>query len=322
MSYILDALRRADSERERGAVPGLHAQAIPLSAEEPPAPPGAPAGTPAGRWIALGLGAGLLIALGAWWLSASDEADFPVPAAPALPAPPPTAPPRPEPTLSIPAPAPFAAPAAPPAAPARTAARPVAPPRSVAEMGGGGEDVPGAAPSRADPTFAPSRSAAPETARAPRGTERGSSGTAFAPAPQGVPGAPATAGPGNGAGTAPGAAQAAAPRAAAPPPPVSTAAPAGTGVAALATPPGAAAASAAGGRIYAPNELPEEIRRQIPGLSIGGSVYSESAASRFLIVNGQVRHEGDQAAPEVTLEKIKLRSAVMIFRGYRFELGY
>ena len=26
MSYILDALRRADAERERGAVPSLHAQ--------------------------------------------------------------------------------------------------------------------------------------------------------------------------------------------------------------------------------------------------------------------------------------------------------
>lgn len=30
MSYILDALKRADSERERGAVPGLHAQPVPL----------------------------------------------------------------------------------------------------------------------------------------------------------------------------------------------------------------------------------------------------------------------------------------------------
>ena len=29
MSYILDALRRADAERERGAVPGLHAQPVP-----------------------------------------------------------------------------------------------------------------------------------------------------------------------------------------------------------------------------------------------------------------------------------------------------
>ena len=30
MSYILDALKRADSERERGAVPGLHSQSVPL----------------------------------------------------------------------------------------------------------------------------------------------------------------------------------------------------------------------------------------------------------------------------------------------------
>jgi general secretion pathway protein B len=33
MSYILDALRRADAERSRGAVPGLHAQNIPTDDE-------------------------------------------------------------------------------------------------------------------------------------------------------------------------------------------------------------------------------------------------------------------------------------------------
>ena len=33
MSYILDALRRADAERSRGAVPGLHAQSVPADAE-------------------------------------------------------------------------------------------------------------------------------------------------------------------------------------------------------------------------------------------------------------------------------------------------
>lgn len=30
MSYILDALKRAESERERGSVPGLHSQSVPL----------------------------------------------------------------------------------------------------------------------------------------------------------------------------------------------------------------------------------------------------------------------------------------------------
>jgi len=33
MSYILDALRRADAERSRGAVPGLHAQGLPADLE-------------------------------------------------------------------------------------------------------------------------------------------------------------------------------------------------------------------------------------------------------------------------------------------------
>jgi len=339
MSYILDALRRADSERERGAVPGLHAQAIPLSAEEPPVLPGTAGGAPAGRWAALGLGAGLLIALGAWWLSASGEADGPAPAAPPLPAPPAAAP-RAEPTLAIPAPAPLVAPAAAPAAPtpARAAARPpAASPRPVAELGGGADDVPGAAPSRAaERMVPPARSAPPEPSRPPRGSDGASLGaagagtppglpTTVAPAPQGVPGVPmaGAARPWNGPGAPaglPGAAPATTPHGVPPPP----AGAAGTGTAALATPPGAAPATAASaaGRIYAPNDLPEEIRRQLPGLSIGGSVYSESPASRFLILNGQVRHEGDQAAPEVTLEKIKLRSAVLNFRGYRFELGY
>ena len=37
MSYILDALRRADLERERGAVPGLNAQPAALPASGPEA---------------------------------------------------------------------------------------------------------------------------------------------------------------------------------------------------------------------------------------------------------------------------------------------
>ena len=32
MSYILEALRRAERERERGQVPGLHDQTLPLAA--------------------------------------------------------------------------------------------------------------------------------------------------------------------------------------------------------------------------------------------------------------------------------------------------
>src|SRR5438105_2775531 len=68
MSYILEALRRAESERERKrGVPGLHAQPVPAPASEE----GGERKARPWRWIALGLAAGVLLPL-AWRLSSSD----------------------------------------------------------------------------------------------------------------------------------------------------------------------------------------------------------------------------------------------------------
>jgi general secretion pathway protein B len=56
VSLILDALRKADAERERGSVPGLRSQPVaPLSAQTPPKP----SARPNWLWIAIGLAAGL-----------------------------------------------------------------------------------------------------------------------------------------------------------------------------------------------------------------------------------------------------------------------
>lgn len=84
----------------------------------------------------------------------------------------------------------------------------------------------------------------------------------------------------------------------------------------------AAAASATEERIYAMNELPDDIRRQLPGLSVGGSMYSTTPASRLVIVNGQVLHEGDRLTPELVLQQIKLKAAVFAFKGYRFTITF
>lgn len=67
MSYILDALRRADSERERGAVPGLRAQPI-------PAPGLAPrARSSPGLWPWLTGALMIVVAGGAAWWGWHDE---------------------------------------------------------------------------------------------------------------------------------------------------------------------------------------------------------------------------------------------------------
>jgi general secretion pathway protein B len=80
MSYILDALQRADAERQRGHPPGLHTRTAP----EPDTPAAGVGGfAQRGGLIALGV----LIALGAvlwWWLRAAPPD---APAAPAAQAP-------------------------------------------------------------------------------------------------------------------------------------------------------------------------------------------------------------------------------------------
>lgn len=97
MSYILEALRRAeaDRERERGQVPGLHAQPLAAAATAPGA----------GRRQALvwAAGAGLLLlagwGLGRWW--AGEPAASKVPAPPAVTAAPAAVPAPVQPALPV-----------------------------------------------------------------------------------------------------------------------------------------------------------------------------------------------------------------------------
>lgn len=66
MSYILDALRRADAERERGRVPGLHSQvSLP---REPQAPNKVARSRGLPAWVLPTLLAALAAAALAWWL--------------------------------------------------------------------------------------------------------------------------------------------------------------------------------------------------------------------------------------------------------------
>jgi general secretion pathway protein B len=69
-------------------------------------------------------------------------------------------------------------------------------------------------------------------------------------------------------------------------------------------------------------ELPDDVRRTVPALAIGGSVYSPQPTARMVIVNGQVFREGDTLAAGLKLEQIRPKSAVFSIRGQAFELPY
>ena len=247
MSYILDALKRADAERERGHVPGLHAQSIegtPDSGRNPGLP----------RWalVAGGGTALVVVAALAWRMGADAHAPLPTPMS------------APE-----PAPAPVIA-----AAPAPIAEPPTAAPAPVIEQ----TSPPASAIAPAPPPVAYVAPPAPRPARevkpvVPRPV-------APSPSPTATPTVPAP--------------TAAAPR----------------------TPEAAPAA------IPLLAELPGSLRQQLPSLAVTGSVYSDDASSRFVMLNGEVVKEGGQPAPGLVLERIEPKSAVLRFKGQRFRLPY
>jgi general secretion pathway protein B len=83
MSYILDALRRADSERERASIPGLHTQAVPQGSADGKTAHGSR------PWVWLALGVAVVLVgqgLGRWLLH--DEPPTPPHAGPGSPPPP------------------------------------------------------------------------------------------------------------------------------------------------------------------------------------------------------------------------------------------
>lgn len=263
MSYILDALRRADLERERGAVPGLNAQPAPLPAFGPEV------SRSARPWVWALVGA-LVLLLGALaWYAFGRGAQSP-PAQPTLAANPATSPgaarfpasPLPALASSTSAVAPSAAsPPTPPAPSPATAARPPA-------------TNPAATGAARAPAGLPERHATSpgKTSRAPLKIDRKNGAENRAEAPT-LPAAEPDAG-------------------------------------------------ASGGLVYTRDQLPESIRSELPVLSIGGASYSKNPASRMLIINGQVFHEGDTLGPNLSLKQIQLKAAVLEYKGYRYKVSF
>ena len=271
MSYILDALRRAEAERGRGAVPGIHSQSVPVSG-------GVPVTTRGAAWSVWIAGVVALVAVvaaaGAWWVAAqrgTPSGGVVVAAAGSVSPPAGVAAPPAVPAIS-PAPPVPVAPVEPVAA-APAAKRTAAPSREKADRAAGTAALPAAALPRARLAEAP-RTPVREPADAVR----------QAPSPA-VVAAAGAAGAAGATGAAP------------------------------------TSAVSATGTVFAQADLPDSVRGQLPVLKISGITYSSNAVSRMAIVNGQVLHEGDPAAPGLLLERIEPGRTVWSFKGYRYGLA-
>lgn len=290
MSYILEALKKADAarEREREAVPGLHSRhdhALPDEADE------RSEASPAARtpWLVGGIAGGVVIAGALFWLLGRSGPDAPI-TGETRPMPMHgqvgEAPPQPGGVAQMPPPGGMPAPVNPPQVlphdPVTTSPQvPVAPPA--------------AATTPVTPVQPP--------AIAPPAPVQAARSTSPQPAVVTVPPPAATARvPSSGATPVP-----ATPNARAPAQDPLRVDPA------LRDP---------APKIVSVQELPDDIRRELPQLTVGGAMHSDVAANRMLVLNGGVFREGDQPAPGVVLEEIRLKSAVLRYKGHRYSISY
>ncbi|MEI7464906.1 MAG: general secretion pathway protein GspB [Burkholderiales bacterium] len=233
MSYILDALKRAESERSRGDVPNIHAPSVPLGAAQGRRVASGPL-----SWFVVSMLLAVLAAALWWWAADKPVARQELAVDRPLGQPPPTSPQTTAASTEVPTPREsLVSVTATPSPP--VVVKPV-PPDAVTKL-----------PSRVD--FAQP---------APQAVDRASTAVST--------------------GSTPGAQE----------------------------------------RVYAIKELPQEVQAALPPVTVGGASYSQSPASRMLIINGQIYHEGDKLAPDLTLQQIQLRTAVLSFRGYRYVISY
>ncbi|MDB5754166.1 MAG: hypothetical protein JWR56_594 [Massilia sp.] len=69
-------------------------------------------------------------------------------------------------------------------------------------------------------------------------------------------------------------------------------------------------------------QLPEAIQRAVPPLTFGGYMYSNNPADRLLLIDKTLRHEGEEVAPGLVLEKLLPKAAVMNYKGNRYKVPY
>lgn len=271
MSYILDALKKADSERERGSVPGLHAQPVPLTNPRPDTPSGA--STQQRMLTISGLSVALAGAAAWYWASPNQPAILPA----LVPAPQSDSQPATRPLMKSPQSLP------PPMAKADS------PPVSVAEA----PTAASAKPVTAIPDSVVTQAQRPAVSTTPRETV--AQKTPLTPL-----GPPLAATPAKAYGNALTSAQLK-PRVESNP---------------------ANSSRFIEDPIPAANELAPEIRAVLPKLVIGGATYSENAAYRTLIINGQVFQEREKPTPDLEVEQIRAKTVVLNFKGHRFWLAY
>ena len=68
------------------------------------------------------------------------------------------------------------------------------------------------------------------------------------------------------------------------------------------------------------SELPAEIRKEIPDISINGHIYSSNSSSRLTNINGSLVREGDTVTGKLKVNEITMTGVIFDYEGLRFRV--
>lgn len=69
------------------------------------------------------------------------------------------------------------------------------------------------------------------------------------------------------------------------------------------------------------NSLPIEIQKEIPALKLSFLVFSDKPQDRMVSINGEMKREGQEVAPGLKLEQITPEGAIFSYKNHRFQKG-
>ena len=81
------------------------------------------------------------------------------------------------------------------------------------------------------------------------------------------------------------------------------------------------AVRAAPGEIFSLDQLPLSVRSNLPAFHLSGHAYGPEPASRVVRINEQVLQEGELLGPGLRVEEITPGGVVLSYRAYRFQVG-
>jgi general secretion pathway protein B len=81
------------------------------------------------------------------------------------------------------------------------------------------------------------------------------------------------------------------------------------------------AGSANAGQVLPMSELPFEIQRELPTMTIQLHSYSSKSAGSLVSINSRMLKEGDSLSPGLKLEQITQDGVIFSYKGYRFLFG-